>query len=69
LIPKSPIKVTQQEIRHAVKQLNGGKSADEYRLMAEHFKLARNEILQIPDTINAAILGDKSGVNPNCISD
>jgi hypothetical protein len=47
LIPKSPIKVTQQEKRHAVKQLNGGKSADEYGVMAEHFKLAGNEILQI----------------------
>jgi hypothetical protein len=47
LIPKSPIKVTQEEMRHAVKQLNGGKSAHEYGLMAEHFKLAGNEILQI----------------------
>ena len=47
LIPKSPIKVTQEEMRHAVKQLNGGKSAHGYGLMAEHFKLAGNEILQI----------------------
>jgi hypothetical protein len=47
LIPKSPIKVTQEEIRHAVKQLNGRKSAHENGLMAEHFKLAGNEILQI----------------------
>jgi hypothetical protein len=47
LIPKSPIKVTQEEMRHAVKQLNGGKSAHEYGLMAEHFKLGGNEILQI----------------------
>ena len=47
LIPKSTIKVTHQEIIHAVKRLNGGKSADEYGLMAEHFKLAGNEILQI----------------------
>lgn len=46
LTPKFEIQVI-QEIYHTGKHLNGGKSADEYGLMGEHFKLARNEILQI----------------------